>query len=314
MQRRLHHLHDLLGHPQHVVGLDDVSQDYGELVTGIARHRIRGTDAAAQALGDHAQHLVARRMPVGIVDRLESIQIDEQHREALAGAMRFANDGVEAIVEKQPIGQPGKRIEQALGTPLLARAAQFDRLGEARRRAAQHRLDDLEPAKATAASHQQRTQHAAPLVEQRQAGKSGHAELLQQADRIRPAAGRRRHASCSCRPARAAASLARGAPASPSPRRASAAATGWAANCLPDGPTTGPDSPATARRSAGAPLPRAHPRPPAPGRCATTRPAPNPPGYRRGHCERPAPPHPCRDGGRGARWPGRYRAPCRVRR
>ena len=178
--RRLHHLHDLLGHAQHVVVLDDVAQHDGELVARIARHRVGGADAAAQALGDGAQHLIAGGMAVGVVDGLEPVQVDEQQGEALAVADRLAQDRLQPVVEQQPVGQPGQGIDQALGATLFAGALQLQRAGETRRRATQHRLDHRHLGETAAAAGEHGAEHAVPLVVHRQADEAGQIQLLQQ--------------------------------------------------------------------------------------------------------------------------------------
>ena len=43
-----------------------------------------------QLSGDPAQHGVARRVPPGVVDLLEPVEVDEEHRGAPAGALRAA--------------------------------------------------------------------------------------------------------------------------------------------------------------------------------------------------------------------------------
>lgn len=57
-------------------GLDD-----GEFVASQPRHEIGATDATAEAHGHGFQQLIADQMPEGIVDTLELVDIDIEHRQ-----------------------------------------------------------------------------------------------------------------------------------------------------------------------------------------------------------------------------------------
>ncbi len=88
----------------------------------MAAHGVRLADAGAQALGDRAQHLVADRMAQRVVDVLEPVAIEEQHREAPAIAARQRDRTREAIVQQQAVRQVSERVVlgkvQHLQTPL----------------------------------------------------------------------------------------------------------------------------------------------------------------------------------------------------
>ena len=60
--------------PADVVAHDD------ELVAGDAADAVHRAGRALQPLGDLRQHLVAARVPEGVVDELEPVEVDEQHR------------------------------------------------------------------------------------------------------------------------------------------------------------------------------------------------------------------------------------------
>ena len=53
----------------------DLRKQYHELIPALAAHGIRAAYTGHQALGNRLQQLVANRMPQGIVDVLESIEI-----------------------------------------------------------------------------------------------------------------------------------------------------------------------------------------------------------------------------------------------
>ena len=69
--------------------MTDVTQDQGELVTCVACDGVWRSHARAQALGNAKQYLVAHGVAEGVVDLLETVEIEEHHRETLAGPARF---------------------------------------------------------------------------------------------------------------------------------------------------------------------------------------------------------------------------------
>ena len=71
---------DLLGGDQIAA-----AQEHGELVATQAPGAVQGADAVADHAGDRAQHVVARGMPVAVVDGLEVIDVDHLQRGRFAG-------------------------------------------------------------------------------------------------------------------------------------------------------------------------------------------------------------------------------------
>jgi hypothetical protein len=151
----------------HVVALHDVTQDHGEFVARVTRDGVRRAHAAAQAFGHRHQHRVADGMAERIVDVLEAIQIDEQHREHFAGAVRFLDRELESIVEQQTVRQTGQCILQTLRTSLLARATQFEFERETARDHAQRFDDEGIRRHRTSASEQHRAERVLALIAQR---------------------------------------------------------------------------------------------------------------------------------------------------
>ncbi|CUI96738.1 Uncharacterised protein [Achromobacter sp. 2789STDY5608628] len=137
----------LLGHQQGRVARR-VHQHHQELLAAIAEHEIARTTGLVHHLGELPQHLVAAGVAMLIVDRLEVIDIQQQHRErrALArGDQDLAADhrGQEAAIEH--VGERiaaaldlGHHVEQAIEQVLDARHQflQFTHLVRQRRRAA----------------------------------------------------------------------------------------------------------------------------------------------------------------------------------
>ena len=107
-------------------GLDD-----GEFVTSQPRDKVGGRDAPAQAHGDRFQQLVADQMSKRIVDALEFVDVDVEHRQLLAP--RDASQLLlQLFVEQSPVRQVGQRVvmrqmpdlllgEPALGDVLMCR-------------------------------------------------------------------------------------------------------------------------------------------------------------------------------------------------
>ena len=91
----------------------------GELVAAEARdHRLvraRGAAAAAHL----AQQLVADVVAEGVVDLLEPVEVHEQHGRGAGGLQA----PFEALLEVQPVGQPGQRVVQGQVLGLLGGAA-----------------------------------------------------------------------------------------------------------------------------------------------------------------------------------------------
>ncbi len=108
-ERLLEQGHQLLGH----VGgawTAHVFQQHDEFVAAQARQRI----AFAQAGGQLPRHLleeqVAHMVAEGVVDVLEAVQVDEQHRQLLARARAADHRMLQAVVEQQPVRQRRERI------------------------------------------------------------------------------------------------------------------------------------------------------------------------------------------------------------
>jgi hypothetical protein len=59
----------------------EVVADDAELVTAEAGDRVAGAQALDQPRGEHAQELVAGTVAERVVDELEAVEVDEQHRD-----------------------------------------------------------------------------------------------------------------------------------------------------------------------------------------------------------------------------------------
>ena len=64
-----------------VLGLVDLEQD-GELVAAEAAHQVAVAHGAAQPAGERLQHAVADGVAERVVDHLEAVEVEEEHRQA----------------------------------------------------------------------------------------------------------------------------------------------------------------------------------------------------------------------------------------
>ncbi len=93
-----------------LAGRTDASQQDDELVAARPRDEVAVPERMLQTDADLAQNLVARAVPHGVVDRLETVQIEEEQAEA---ASRFAGVGdrlVQTRLERGAVRQPGEPV------------------------------------------------------------------------------------------------------------------------------------------------------------------------------------------------------------
>ena len=64
-----------------------LSLNDGELVAADARDRVDVADGIAQSAGDDFQQFVAHMMPERVVDALELVETDVEHREPLSARL-----------------------------------------------------------------------------------------------------------------------------------------------------------------------------------------------------------------------------------
>ncbi len=104
-----------------------IRKDDGELVTAQTGHRILLAHAGRDALGTLFQQLIAERVPHGVVDLLEMVQVDEQDTDR-AGIPPGAGDrAIEPVERERPVGEIGDRVEvRLIVKPLLVDLAERD--------------------------------------------------------------------------------------------------------------------------------------------------------------------------------------------
>ena len=82
-----------------------------KLVPTEARHRVARAQQAEQALRHLLEHGITHRVATGIVDLLEIVQIDKQHRPHLLGYLCSRDSLLHAVHQHAAIGQLGERIK-----------------------------------------------------------------------------------------------------------------------------------------------------------------------------------------------------------
>ena len=85
-------------------------QQDGEFVAPHPGHRVLPADRVDQALADLSDQVVAGGVAQTVVDRLEVVQVDEEHADGLAdppGTDQFLFD---PVLEESPVGQSGQRV------------------------------------------------------------------------------------------------------------------------------------------------------------------------------------------------------------
>ena len=102
------------------LGVVVVLDHHRELVAAEARDHVLGAQARAQARSDRHQQLVAGGVAEAVVDRLEVVEVDEQHREL---APPVADRGLDLVGEQRPVGEVRERVVVGLVVELLLKDA-----------------------------------------------------------------------------------------------------------------------------------------------------------------------------------------------
>jgi hypothetical protein len=87
-------------------GLVEVLDDDHELVAAEPREEVGVAQRAAERRADGLQELVADPVAERVVHVLEAVEVDEQHADAAAAALRVRDRLREALVQQHPVGSP----------------------------------------------------------------------------------------------------------------------------------------------------------------------------------------------------------------
>ena len=132
-ERSLEGLEDLGREPVGVLRVGNLLEDDRELVPAEARDGVALAHARRQARSDVLEDLVTDRVPKGVVDGLEAVEIDEQQREqpllTAGGRQRLAQ-----TIEQQPaVREPGQPVVGGEVMDVLLGALALDRVTQGAR-------------------------------------------------------------------------------------------------------------------------------------------------------------------------------------
>ena len=90
-------------------------QDRGELFAAVAAGQIHLAGRFHQHLADVAEHFVAGRVAVRVVELLEMVDVEDHQREWRLPALPLGEAALHLVVERAAIGQIGERIGAGFG-------------------------------------------------------------------------------------------------------------------------------------------------------------------------------------------------------
>jgi hypothetical protein len=92
------------------LGEVDVAEDHRELIAADPRGDVGCGDPLVERLTHHPDQPVAGDVAVGVVDRLEAIEVEQQQRRALAALAASADLPPQLLLEAAPVVERGDRI------------------------------------------------------------------------------------------------------------------------------------------------------------------------------------------------------------
>jgi hypothetical protein len=105
-------------------GVVQAVHDHGELVAAEARHQVALAQRSSQPLCDLLEQDVARLVPVGVVDGLEPVQVEQHDCDQLAMAVGARQGLAQIVAEQHAVREAGQLIElRQLGQPPLGAMA-----------------------------------------------------------------------------------------------------------------------------------------------------------------------------------------------
>ena len=94
-------------------GLQVHGQDH-ELVAAETGDRVAVAHQLRETAGDRHQQFVADLVAEGVVDGLELVEVDEQHRDDAFAAVQTRDRLLGAVEQQQPVGELGERVVDGL--------------------------------------------------------------------------------------------------------------------------------------------------------------------------------------------------------
>ena len=124
----------------HLALAGEVLEQQGELVAAEPRDRVHRAQHRPQPLGQPGEQPVAGGVAERVVDLLEVVDVEEQHRDGRVRAPRAVERDAEAVEEQRAVGQAGQRVVQRLWASCDLGALALDRVAD---RAAQQGRGEL---------------------------------------------------------------------------------------------------------------------------------------------------------------------------
>lgn len=87
-----------------------IRHHHHKLFTTVAAGKISATHGTADALGKFAQHIITAFVTVGIVDRLEVVDIGDQHRQRSSATVGTIHQRRQMGVEVAAVVEPGQSV------------------------------------------------------------------------------------------------------------------------------------------------------------------------------------------------------------
>jgi hypothetical protein len=113
-ERRGQSLGDALGDRLGRFGHRSRLDQHGELVATETGHRVARAGGGADAFGHGHQQAVAGRMPEAVIDRLEVIEVQEQHADRISAPVASVHGMRETVQEQGAVGQAGEGVVESL--------------------------------------------------------------------------------------------------------------------------------------------------------------------------------------------------------
>ena len=141
---------DFLGQDHGALGRVELGLDHRELVAAEPGHGVGLAHHPLEVLGDGLEQLVADRVPEGIVDLLEAVEVHEVNREEFLVALGLGDRRHQAVPEQGAVGKIGQRVVvgQIVDPPLG-----FLAVGDIQHDAVPHHVAVLDPPRLGDALH-----------------------------------------------------------------------------------------------------------------------------------------------------------------
>ena len=108
----------------------DVLGQHGELVAAEARHGVLGPQRLLDAGRDGGEQLVAGRVAEAVVDELELVEVEEEHRDRAAAGAALRQRVLEPVEEEVAVGERREGVVEGVVARALLGGAPLDRVGE----------------------------------------------------------------------------------------------------------------------------------------------------------------------------------------